>query len=73
VAHSYVSFLNIKLKCKVFEYGDEDHTADRAQAKAKGYTHIYGVRLKVTNVNQLGSMVEAIAYGTAVISSDSLK
>lgn len=42
----------------------------RAEAKAKGYNHIYGLRLEVTNVNQLGSMVEAIAYGTAVISSD---
>ena len=42
----------------------------RTQAKAKGYTHIYGVRLEVTNINQLGSMVEAIAYGTAVISTD---
>ena len=42
----------------------------RTQAKTKGYTHIYGVRLEVTNINQLGSMVEAIAYGTAVISTD---
>ncbi|MBI0427409.1 YbjQ family protein [Psychrobacter sp. NG27] len=42
----------------------------RADAKAKGYTHIYGLRLEVTNINQLGSMVEAIAYGTAVISID---
>ena len=44
----------------------------RTQAKAKGYTHIYGVRLEVTNINQLGSMVEAIAYGTAVMSIDHL-
>lgn len=42
----------------------------RTQAKAKGYNHIYGLRLEVSNVNQLGSMVEAIAYGTAVISID---
>ncbi|MGP9688404.1 YbjQ family protein [Psychrobacter sp. AOP22-C1-C5] len=42
----------------------------RTEANAKGYTHIYGVRLEVTNINQLGSMVEAIAYGTAVISND---
>ena len=42
----------------------------RTQAKSKGYNHIYGLRLEVTNVNQLGSMVEAIAYGTAVISPD---
>lgn len=42
----------------------------RTEAKAKGYNHIYGLRLEVTNVNQLGSMVEAIAYGTAVISTD---
>ncbi len=40
----------------------------RTEANAKGYTHIYGLRLEVTNINQLGSMVEAIAYGTAVIS-----
>ena len=45
----------------------------RTQAHSKGYNHVYGLRLEVTNVNQLGSMVEAIAYGTAVISSDSLK
>lgn len=42
----------------------------RTEANAKGYTHIYGVRLEVTNINQLGSMVEAIAYGTAVVSID---
>ncbi|WP_367105155.1 YbjQ family protein [uncultured Psychrobacter sp.] len=41
----------------------------RIQAQTKGYNHIYGVRLEVTNINQLGSMVEAIAYGTAVIST----
>lgn len=40
----------------------------RMEAKAKGYNHIYGLRMEVTNINQLGSMVEAIAYGTAVIS-----
>lgn len=39
----------------------------RAQAHAKGYNHIYGLRFEVSNINQLGSMVEAIAYGTAVI------
>ena len=38
----------------------------RLQAKYLGYNQIYGVRLEVTNINQLGSMVEAIAYGTAV-------
>lgn len=42
----------------------------RTQAYERGYTHIYGLRLEVTNVNQLGSMVEAIAYGTAVISTE---
>ncbi len=41
----------------------------RTQAKLKGYNHIYGLRLEVSNINQLGSMVEAIAYGTAVIST----
>lgn len=40
----------------------------RSQAHAKGYNHIYGLRLEVSNINQLGSMVEAIAYGTAVVS-----
>lgn len=45
----------------------------RTQAHSKGYNHIYGLRLEVSNINQLGSMVEAIAYGTAVISTDNLK
>lgn len=40
----------------------------RTEAHAKGYNHIYGLRLEVSNINQLGSMVEAIAYGTAVSS-----
>lgn len=43
----------------------------RTQAYDKGYNHIYGLRLEVSNINQLGSMVEAIAYGTAVVSLDS--
>ena len=42
----------------------------RTQAQAAGYNHIYGLRFEVSNINQLGSMVEAIAYGTAVISSE---
>lgn len=42
----------------------------RMQAHAKGYNHIYGLRFEVSNINQLGSMVEAIAYGTAVNSSE---
>ena len=42
----------------------------RTQAQAKGYNHIYGVRLEVSNINQLGSMVEAIAYGTAVLTPE---
>jgi uncharacterized protein YbjQ (UPF0145 family) len=45
----------------------------RAQAHSKGYNHIYGLRLEVSNINQLGSMVEAIAYGTAVISNETKK
>lgn len=45
----------------------------RTQAYEKGYNHIYGLRLEVSNINQLGSMVEAIAYGTAVISTESRK
>ncbi|WP_201528558.1 MULTISPECIES: YbjQ family protein [Psychrobacter] len=42
----------------------------RTQAHAKGYSHIYGLRFEVSNINQLGSMVEAIAYGTAVMNSE---
>ena len=42
----------------------------RTEAQAKGYNHIYGLRLEVSNINQLGSMVEAIAYGTAVLSTE---
>ena len=42
----------------------------RSQAQAKGYNHIYGLRFEVSNINQLGSMVEAIAYGTAVLSTE---
>lgn len=44
----------------------------RTEAQAKGYNHIYGLRLEVSNINQLGSMVEAIAYGTAVKSREQL-
>ncbi len=44
----------------------------RTQAHSKGYNHIYGLRLEVSNINQLGSMVEAIAYGTAVNSNETL-
>lgn len=40
----------------------------RTQAQAQGYNHIYGLRFEVSNINQRGSMVEAIAYGTAVVS-----
>ena len=42
----------------------------RTQAQSKGYNHIYGLRFEVSNINQLGSMVEAIAYGTAVMNSE---
>ena len=43
----------------------------RTQAQEKGYNHIYGLRFEVSNINQLGSMVEAIAYGTAVLTPES--
>lgn len=43
----------------------------RIQAQEKGYDYVYGLRLEVTNINQLGSMVEAIAYGTAIKSEKS--
>ena len=42
----------------------------RTQAQEKGYNHIYGLRFEVSNINQLGSMVEAIAYGTAVLTPE---
>lgn len=45
----------------------------RMQAHTKGYNHIYGLRFEVSNINQLGSMVEAIAYGTAVMSTEKSK
>ncbi|MBP2280005.1 uncharacterized protein YbjQ (UPF0145 family) [Psychrobacter sp. PL15] len=45
----------------------------RTQAHMKGYSHIYGLRLEVSNINQMGSMVEAIAYGTAVINIEKAK
>lgn len=38
----------------------------KQQAQAMGHNQIYGVRLEVTNVDEVGKMVEAIAYGTAV-------
>lgn len=44
----------------------------RTQAQAKGYNHIYGLRFEVSNINQLGSMVEAIAYGTAVLTPEAI-
>lgn len=45
----------------------------RMQAYEKGYNHIYGLRFEVSNINQTGSMVEAIAYGTAVMNSKNIK
>lgn len=45
----------------------------RMQAYEKGYNHIYGLRFEVSNINQTGSMVEAIAYGTAVMNTKSIK
>lgn len=45
----------------------------QAQAHVKGYNHVYGLRFEVSNINPLGSMVEAIAYGTAVISTENRK
>lgn len=38
----------------------------KQQAAEMGSSEIYGFRLEVTSINDLGSMVEAIAYGTAV-------
>ena len=42
----------------------------RTQAHIKGYNHVYGLRFEVSNINQMGSMVEAIAYGTAVLTPE---
>lgn len=38
----------------------------RANAAAKGFNHVYGLRFEVSNINPMGGTVEAIAYGTAV-------
>ena len=45
----------------------------KLQAQYQGYNQVYGVRLEVSNINKLGSMVEAIAYGTAVYSINNPK
>lgn len=38
----------------------------KLEAQFLGYNQVYGLRLEVTSINISGSMVEAIAYGTAV-------
>lgn len=45
----------------------------RREAEFKGYNQIFGIRLDVTTLNVSGSMVEAIAYGTAVYTVDNPK
>ena len=42
----------------------------KLEAQVLGYNQVYGLRLEVTSINLTGSMVEAIAYGTAVYSVD---
>ena len=42
----------------------------KLEAQFLGYNQVYGLRLEVTSINLTGSMVEAIAYGTAVYSVD---
>ena len=42
----------------------------RQEAAAQGYDAVYGLRFEVTTLNPMGTMVEAIAYGTAVKSGD---
>lgn len=42
----------------------------KLDAQFLGYNQIYGLRLEVTSINLTGSMVEAIAYGTAVYTID---
>lgn len=36
----------------------------KKDAALQGFDHIDGVRLEVTNIDELGNMVEALAYGT---------
>ncbi|PNK60962.1 YbjQ family protein [Psychrobacter sp. FDAARGOS_221] len=45
----------------------------KLEASFRGYNQIFGVRLEVTSINLTGSMVEAIAYGTAVYAVDNPK
>ena len=42
----------------------------KLEAQFLGYNQVYGLRLEVTSINLTSSMVEAIAYGTAVYSVD---
>ena len=42
----------------------------KLEAQFLGYNQVYGLRLAVTSINITGSMVEAIAYGTAVYTVD---
>ena len=42
----------------------------KLEAQFLGYNQVYGLRLEVTSINLTGSMVEAIAYGTAVYNVD---
>lgn len=42
----------------------------KLEAQFLGYNQVYGLRLEVTSINITGSMVEAIAYGTAVYTVD---
>ncbi|GAA0316800.1 YbjQ family protein [Psychrobacter aestuarii] len=41
----------------------------RQEAAEQGYDAVYGLRFEVTTLNPMGTMVEAIAYGTAVKSA----
>lgn len=45
----------------------------KREAHELGHNQIYGVRLEVTSIDELGKMVEAIAYGTAVTTTGNPK
>lgn len=45
----------------------------KLEAQFMGYNQVFGIRLEVTSINATGSMVEAIAYGTAVYTIDNPK
>ena len=45
----------------------------KREAQFMGYNQVYGIRLEVTALDEVGAMVEAIAYGTAVYTTGNPK